>query len=167
MTTVGVTRGIVDSHRLRVSGYLDGSRIPYDGMTAYCAVPSPSTESPRNDMCLGNLRDIALAPDKFKGSLTAEQAGWAMAHGVCRHDPGPHRARLKTVGRQGGDYWRRVRRSSAGHRHRIRRFVGGRSGDGLGGRVLTLCGRGPNPFDIRQDCGGHRHRRWARPRSTG
>jgi glycerate kinase len=31
--------------------------------------------------------NIVLAPDKFKGSLTAEQAGRAMAHGVCRADP--------------------------------------------------------------------------------
>ncbi|GLE50834.1 glycerate kinase [Mycobacterium montefiorense] len=32
-------------------------------------------------------RNIVLAPDKFKGSLTAEQAAQAMAHGVCRADP--------------------------------------------------------------------------------
>jgi glycerate kinase len=31
--------------------------------------------------------NIVLAPDKFKGSLTAEQAGRAMAHGVSRADP--------------------------------------------------------------------------------
>jgi glycerate kinase len=31
--------------------------------------------------------NIVLAPDKFKGSLTAEQAGRAMAYGVCRADP--------------------------------------------------------------------------------
>ncbi len=30
---------------------------------------------------------IVLAPDKFKGSLTAEQAGRAMAHGVHQADP--------------------------------------------------------------------------------
>jgi glycerate kinase len=30
--------------------------------------------------------NIVLAPDKFKGSLTAEQAGRAMAHGVSRAD---------------------------------------------------------------------------------
>ncbi|MCV7408952.1 glycerate kinase [Mycobacterium florentinum] len=30
---------------------------------------------------------IVLAPDKFKGSLTAEQAARAMAQGVCRADP--------------------------------------------------------------------------------
>lgn len=32
-------------------------------------------------------RNIVLAPDKFKGSLTAEQAARAMARGVCRADP--------------------------------------------------------------------------------
>jgi glycerate 2-kinase len=31
--------------------------------------------------------NIVLAPDKFKGSLTAEQAAQAMAHGVSRADP--------------------------------------------------------------------------------
>ncbi|OBA60224.1 glycerate kinase [Mycobacterium sp. 1100029.7] len=31
--------------------------------------------------------NIVLAPDKFKGSLTAEQAARAMADGVCRADP--------------------------------------------------------------------------------
>ena len=31
--------------------------------------------------------NIVLAPDKFKGSLTAEQAAGAMAQGVCRADP--------------------------------------------------------------------------------
>lgn len=31
--------------------------------------------------------NIVLAPDKFKGSLTAEQAARAMARGVCRADP--------------------------------------------------------------------------------
>lgn len=31
--------------------------------------------------------NIVLAPDKFKGSLTAEQAARAMAQGVCRADP--------------------------------------------------------------------------------
>lgn len=31
--------------------------------------------------------NIVLAPDKFKGSLTAEQAAWAMAQGVSRADP--------------------------------------------------------------------------------
>jgi glycerate 2-kinase len=30
---------------------------------------------------------IVLAPDKFKGSLTAQQAAQAMAQGVCRADP--------------------------------------------------------------------------------
>jgi glycerate 2-kinase len=35
--------------------------------------------------CLGDT--IVLAPDKFKGSLTGEQAAQAMAQGVCRADP--------------------------------------------------------------------------------